>query len=89
MPSFPIQENKETETHTRVYTRPKGATQMNKPGYKTTEFWMSTIAVICGIIMSSGAVHDGSMPERIIGGVMATLAALGYTAARAKTKIGE
>jgi hypothetical protein len=62
---------------------------MNKPGYKTTEFWMSTIAVICGIIMSSGAVHDGSVTERIIGGVMATLAALGYTAARAKTKIGE
>jgi hypothetical protein len=39
--------------------------------------------------MSSGVVHDGSQTERIIGGVMATLAALGYTAARAKTKVGE
>ena len=62
---------------------------MNKPGYQTTEFWMSTIAVICGIVMSSGAIHDGSTAERVIGGVMATLAALGYTAARAKTKTGE
>jgi hypothetical protein len=62
---------------------------MNKPGYKTTEFWLATIATICGIIMSSGVVHDGSQTERIIGGVMATLAALGYTAARAKTKVGE
>ncbi len=62
---------------------------MKKPGYKTTEFWISVIITIAGLLMASGAIAEGSMVARIVGGVMSALAALGYTAARAKVKAAE
>lgn len=63
-------------------------TPATTPGYKTTEFWLSTIALILGVVMASGAVNEGTMASQIIGGAMAILAQLGYTAARAKIKAG-
>ncbi len=59
-----------------------------KPGYQTTEFWLSSIATVLGVVMASGAVADGGLASQIIGGVLSVLAALGYTAARAKIKTG-
>ena len=59
-----------------------------KPGYKTTEFWLSTIALILGVVMASGAVSEGTVASQIIGGAMAILAQLGYTAARTQIKAG-
>lgn len=58
-----------------------------KPGYKTTEFWFSFVAAIGGFLMASGMISAGSTAERIIGGALAVLATLGYTAARANTKV--
>lgn len=58
----------------------------NKPGYKTTEFWMSFTAVLLGFVVSSGVLIEGSQIERVVGMAVSTLAALGYTAARAKIK---
>jgi len=61
-----------------------------KPGYKTTEFWLTAIAEIVGLLLASGAVSavgEGTVP-RIIGGVVAVLAALGYTVSRSKAKTG-
>lgn len=60
-----------------------------KPGYKTTEFWLSAIATLFGIALSSGAINttdETSMVSKIVGGIIAVLAALGYTAARGKAK---
>ena len=60
-----------------------------RPGYKTTEFWLSAVAVILGLLMASGAIADGSTAAVIVGGASTLLASLGYTAARAKVKNGE
>ena len=57
-----------------------------KPGYKTTEFWMSTAALICGVLLSSGVIGESGLAAQIVGGIMSTLAALGYTASRGKAK---
>lgn len=64
-------------------------TNAPKPGYKTTEFWLSAVAVLLGLAMASGAIADGSMAATIVGGVTTLLSSLGYTAARAKVKNGE
>ena len=57
-----------------------------KPGWKTTEFWLSSAVISCGILMSSGAIAPGSLVAQIIGGVMSVLAALGYQAGRTSAK---
>jgi hypothetical protein len=57
-----------------------------KPGYKTTEFWLSALAMILGLVGASGAVPEGGIAAQIIGGTLAILAQLGYTAARAQVK---
>ncbi len=64
------------------------AAVLPKPGIQTTEFWLSSIATLLGVVMASGAIHDGGIVAQIIGGVLSVLAALGYTAARAKVKTG-
>jgi len=63
-----------------------------KPGYKTTEFWLSILATLLGFLLASGAMD--SVPEeswiaKLIGGVVAVLATLGYSASRAKVKGGQ
>jgi hypothetical protein len=60
-----------------------------KPGYKSTEFWLSSAATVLGIALASGAVPEGGMAGQIIGGVLALLANLGYTASRTKVKSGK
>jgi exo-beta-1,3-glucanase (GH17 family) len=57
-----------------------------RPGYKTTEFWISLAAVIIGSVVASGIVPADSVWERIIGLVVSALAALGYTGARLSIK---
>jgi hypothetical protein len=60
-----------------------------KPGYKTTEFWLSTVAALVGIVMASGLVADDSAVTQILGAVMAVLSGMGYTAARGVVKTHE
>lgn len=60
-----------------------------KPGYKTTEFWLSLAAMVIGALASSGLIIDGSVWAKIVGVVGSVLGALGYTAARAYAKMGE
>jgi hypothetical protein len=57
-----------------------------KPGYKTTEFWLSFAATVCGVLMASGAIAPGSQVAQIIGGIMSVLAVLGYQAGRTSVK---
>lgn len=61
-------------------------TSASKPGFRTSEFWLSLVVIIFGVLMSSGAVAEDSTPAKIIGGIMAVLGALGYTGARAQVK---
>jgi len=63
-----------------------------RPGYKTTEFWLSLLATLIGLLMASGALDqlpEDSWIAKLIGGVVAVLAALGYSASRAKVKSGQ
>lgn len=60
-----------------------------RPGYKTTEFWLSLLATVIGLVMASGAldnVPEDSWITKLIGGAVAVLTALGYSASRAKVK---
>jgi len=57
-----------------------------KPGYKTTEFWLSLAAVLAGAVAASGVIPAETVWERIVGLVVSALAALGYTGARLALK---
>lgn len=57
-----------------------------KPGYKTTEFWLSLVACVIGALVASGMFPDESPGMKIAGLAMTTLAALGYTTSRFMVK---
>jgi hypothetical protein len=57
-----------------------------KPGFKTTEFWISLAAVLVGAVVASGIIPADSVWERVAGLVVSALAALGYTGARLAVK---
>jgi len=60
-----------------------------KLGYKTTEFWLSTVAMLIGALMASGALDsldESNWIVRVVGGAVAVLSALGYEASRSKVK---
>ena len=61
-------------------------TTPTKPGFRTSEFWLSTAATLGGILLASGAIAEGSTVAQIIGGVLSLLASLGYTASRTAIK---
>ena len=67
-------------------------TTTTKPGYKTTEFWLSLLATLLGFLLASGvmdSVPEESWIAKLVGGVVAVLATLGYSASRAKVKSGD
>lgn len=53
-----------------------------KPGVKTTEFWISIIAIIYTTTLSTGIIPHSNEVARIVDSVVALLLALGYTWAR-------
>ena len=57
-----------------------------KPGYRTSEFWLSAAAMIISQLYASGVVGEGSTLSKAIALVASILTALGYTIARAKAK---
>jgi hypothetical protein len=57
-----------------------------KPGYKTTEFWLTLLATLVGLLLSSGVLGTGTQWEAIAGVIASSLAALGYAGSRATTK---
>ena len=56
-----------------------------KPGYRSSEFWLSLVAAIVGFVASSGAVSD---ENKIVGGAMSVLAVMGYSVSRGLAKKG-
>ena len=59
---------------------------VKKPGYKSTEFYMSMLAVVVGAIASSGILEGSDGLTKVVGLVMAALVALGYTGSRLTLK---
>ena len=59
-----------------------------RPGYKTTEFILTAIAVLLGALMTSGLLPEDSSYERVAGAVLAALASLGYAVSRGLAKAG-
>lgn len=60
-----------------------------KNGFLTSEFVMSLVAAICGVLLASGKLGDGSLAAQIVGGVVSVLASLGYTSSRTQLKVAD
>lgn len=60
-----------------------------KSGWKTTEFWLSLLAMLLGAIAAAGVVPGGSVWEKVIGLAVSALAAMGYSVSRGLYKKGE
>lgn len=54
-----------------------------KPGFKSTEFWMSLIGLVGGMLMS---VAPDNLYTQAIGAVLAAVLGSSYTLGRAHTK---
>lgn len=71
-----------SDTTTPIIVQP----QPVKPGWQTTEFWLSTAAKLLGILFAAGVIGAGTQLERIAGLAAAVLAQLGYTVSRGQVK---
>ena len=60
----------------------------SKPGFKTSEWWLSLAALITSALLSSGVVSN-SLALQCIGGVATLLTALGYQVSRSFVKTSE
>lgn len=60
-----------------------------KPGYKTTEFWLSLLAMLIGALFASGVVSDGSQLDKILGLASSILGQLGYAVPRGLAKAAQ
>ena len=57
-----------------------------KPGYKTSEFWLTTLATLVSIAFASGAVGEGTQAEKVIGYIVMGLNVAGYSVSRGLAK---
>lgn len=57
-----------------------------KPGWRTTEFYLSSAAVLLGVLYASGLITTGSPWDRLAGIAATLLAAMGYTVVRGSVK---
>jgi hypothetical protein len=62
--------------------------QTTKPGWKTTEFWLSLIAKGLGGAYAAGLIGDGTTLSRIAGLAAVVLTYLGYSVSRGMAKLG-
>jgi hypothetical protein len=59
---------------------------MVKPGYKTTEFWLSVAAMLVGAILASGIVPNTGIWMQLAGIATTLLNGLGYSVSRGIAK---
>ena len=59
-----------------------------KPGWKTTEFWITAIVALASLAWGAGVVDPAGTEgaDKIFGFVASALAALGYTVSRGLAK---
>ena len=50
-----------------------------KPGYKTSEFWLTVGAPLAGFVIASGAVPETGVWGKVAALVTAAFTAMGYT----------
>lgn len=60
-----------------------------KPGWKTSEFWLSLIQSIVGVVASIGAFAEGSLPAKLLGILISILPVLAHQKNRAVLAQGE
>jgi hypothetical protein len=66
-----------------------------KPGYKTTEFWVSIVIAVSGVLVAMGVITPeqqagiGEGLNTAIGGIMTVLSSLGYSISRGIAKKGD
>lgn len=68
-----------------LYTRPT-LSPPKKPGYRTTEFWLSVVVVVCSAFVGSGLLPVEHPAIKVAAMIAATLTTLGYNASRASVK---
>ncbi|MAH44294.1 hypothetical protein CMI37_00590 [Candidatus Pacearchaeota archaeon] len=56
-------------------------------GWRTSEFWLSLAAILCGALIAGDVVSESSTIGKAVGAVISVLAALGYTASRTAVKV--
>ncbi|MBM4164015.1 MAG: hypothetical protein FJ222_06195 [Lentisphaerae bacterium] len=59
-----------------------------KPGYKTSEFWLTLGATLVGLLIGSGAIPETGVWPKVVALVTAAFTALGYTVSRGLAKKG-
>lgn len=57
-----------------------------KPGWQTTEYWLTLAAVVVGLLTASGAIPTDSTLGKGVALVAAALAAAGYSWSRGNVK---
>ena len=60
-----------------------------KQGYKTTEFWISFLALLVGTLIASGYIGEDGMAGKVLAFGASALTALGYTISRGIVKKAE
>jgi len=65
---------------------PSVAPTQPKPGYKTTEFWLTSLAMVLGQLYAGGVISDGGKVSVIAGHAVTILGLLGYTVIRGQLK---
>ena len=76
------------QTTTPVAATPAAADTTVKPGYQTTEFWLSAAATLVGLAIASGIVPTTGTWPQVFGLVTGLLGAMGYTVSRTTVKNG-
>lgn len=59
---------------------------MDKPGFKTSEFWLTLAATVVGMLIASGAFADATAVGKVLAFAASVLGGLGYTWSRASVK---
>jgi hypothetical protein len=57
-----------------------------KPGWKTSEFWLSTATMLLGQAYAAGMIGESGTAAKIAALACSMLAALGYTVSRGMAK---
>lgn len=60
-----------------------------KPGYATTEFWLTAVVTLIGLLVASGAIPTESSWGKLLGLAASALASMGYSASRATVKANQ
>lgn len=63
--------------------------KQKKPGIKSTEFWLTAVACLCGLLYSSGLIAPDSGGDKALGLFATVLGAMGYSVSRSMVKMKE